>query len=359
MSARRRESIDAFAASGCGDAFHHPSDLRGDGLRVPSHTNAAAVVRDNEELCVETLNHLIATERVKTRVHPVRIVNLGVYADTNTYTVSATGIHPHTKPQFKKHASSGDADLTIKLRMEAALKKLHERSVTAIPLYVTIAQLKCMKWVRETGPVTPEEQLSEAEYPDVYAAVRAAKRANHVMLPHPPKRVPKFGMRAWIRVNGAVYQPDLGNYKHAVAVILSGRTATVIDSNAARPGVVEGALAHLFDAFGFTVAYPKLPLVNQSDTQLKAALAKLGVATTVEIQGYCASLSLAYIVDVMCTGKHTRDHVMRLYEDLGFPEPLGIVLYARTIAADLVNHCLDYFPTADMRRIHARTTLRM
>lgn len=359
MSARRRESIDAFAASGCGDAFHHPSDLREDGLHVPSHTNAAAVVRSNEELCVETLNHLIATERVKTRVHPVRIVDLGVYADANTYTVSATGIHPHTKPQFKKHATSGDAKLANKLRMEAAFKKLHERSVTAIPIYVTIAELSCTQWIQETGEVAPEMQLSEAEYPDVYAAVRAAKGMEVAVLPRPPKRIPKFGRSAWIRVNGAVYQPGVGFYKHVVAVILSGRTATVIDSNGARPDAVEGALAHLFGAFGFTVAYPKLPLVNQSDTQLKADLAKLGVATTVEIQGYCATLSLAYIVDVMCTGKHTRDHVMRLYEDLGFPEPLGIVLYARTIAADLVNHCLDYFPTADMRRIHARTTLRM
>jgi hypothetical protein len=101
-----------------------------------------------------------------------------------------------------------------------------------------------------------------------------------------------------------------------------------------------------------------LPMNLQDTDGLKHRLEQLGILTPTTIFGYCIAFSIAYIVDVVCTGKHDDAHFARVLADVC---PAGAsdedktacaAVYARAIATDVVRMCLERIEGLPQQGLH-------
>jgi hypothetical protein len=139
------------------------------------------------------------------------------------------------------------------------------------------------------------------------------------------------------------------NSGHAMCLFFTrGDVAVLVDSNSERQKYVTQLIAAFVEELGFSLGVAPLPEMNRADArETTFVLQKVGVQTPVTIGGYCASLSFAYMVDVLCTGRHDADHFLRFLKDIvprnASADVVGacIVLYARAVATDITRLCID------------------
>jgi hypothetical protein len=337
----------------CDHFFHHPSVFRTRGVDVARNVHSSGIVRSCAEMCVDALNTL-KREALRSDVGDVRVVHLTVILglrDAVQGAVRVCGPNPHTVAAPPLHAivtaEPGNAH-------GLPLRDLGAGTMTALPIYVCILVGLADRWEVCDGEPQMDEttRLSPAAYPRLYAALRNGQRADDGskrVIDTTGIEVPLFGAHAWADVDGHKWGMALDPaYQHAVGVVLTPqKDAVVVDSNAARPPHVDAVLERwLTKSMGFRFALARLPQINQDDaSEVRGVLSTLGVDTSVFINGYCASLSLAYLIDVVCTGRYETDHFLRFVEDV---VPRGasalmtracIVLYARAVANDCVRLC--------------------
>ena len=139
------------------------------------------------------------------------------------------------------------------------------------------------------------------------------------------------------------------SYSHVVAVVLTPeKKALLIDSNNTRPPIVQDCLRQFVESLGFRYVVVDLPSINQVDTNAMRAVFRthLGVESAVTIGGYCATLALCHVVDVLCTSRYDEQHLLRFLKDVmpptlsRFQQQTSVVLYARTVANDCVRMCM-------------------
>lgn len=357
MSASRRRSIDNHDRSFCGPrVFQHPSTFRTDGIRVADRVHSASVVRSCAEMCIDTINYEMRNRTIVSTSDYIRCANVSVVRSArDTYgTVSIHGPSPHTTPEDVQYAFI--TDRTPALGLDLPLAELRNNTRSHIPVYLTVEVMRLDRWGvwGEVPEFVPATRLTKREHPRLAAALeRAAGVDGEVHLPPDAGvEVPLFGGRSWMDVRGGKYAMALDySYVHAMGLVFTPHGyALLVDTNEARPGYVDEMLQTWVESLGFEYKVAQLPALNQHDSRhVKEVLTHLAIDTPVTIKGYCASLTLCYLIDTLCTQAYDETHLQSFVNDIVPPGAQGlvmqacIVLYARAIANDCLKLCLLRF----------------
>lgn len=341
----RRRSLERHEGGRCSRYFHHPAQFRDEGIEVPALVHTGHVVKTQSSLCIETLNDMIERRAIFSTgtecVHKVLFSVLRADRQTLASSISVYGRAPSTQPTRIRHAVVRQKTSHLGVNIDGLLTG----KISSIPLYVTIDIGHFDKWELFENDVnmTDEFEIQRQDYPQI-ASLIAGRSAGGTL------KVPHCGARSWMRYGGkkAGMALDL-RYTHAIAVILtSHRTAVVVDSNRDRPDYVDESLRAWVESWGFEYTVAPLPDFNQEDSrEIKTALQTLGIETPVTLGGYCASLTLAYIIDVLCTSQYDDGHFRRFLRDVTahkatteLQRKVCIVLYARAVSNDCIRECL-------------------
>ena len=351
-----RRSILQHHNSGCSAFFHHPHLFHTSGLRVASHVHSAAVARTCTELCVDTLNDMKHKGAFITTSDYIRFVEFSVVRGKNgTFgAVSVHGSRPYMSPNDVKHAVVRSRTP----RLGLPINDLLSGKVSTIPIFLFVRVMNHNKWdlVDNVTSLTGHTRLNKQEYPSIAAAFGRGRLLlgdnGHYMEidgGDSEMEVPVYGARAWMEHGGHRWAMTLDNrYVHGIALILtSDGSGMLIDSNTARPTYVDETIRSWVESIGFRYDVARLPETNLEDAdEIKDTLSRLNIETPMTITGYCASLTLCYLIDVICTGNYTPDHLVRFINDIVPPHATGtlaltcIVLYTRAVMNDLIKICL-------------------
>ena len=344
----RRQSIASHDVE-CGSVFHHPSAFRYEGIRVADRVHSSVVIKSCPELCIDTVNDLKRRNVFHSRAGFVRMAELSVIHDSSgnvAGTVGLHGPHPYTAPNefIHRHVTRN------RNQMGLPIAHLHNGKISHIPMFVNIRIMRLNRWdsfLNEPG-FTSSTRLTKSEYPKLFAALERSALEPTLTLDDTNVEIPRFGIRGWIDWKGYQWAMEVDSYDHAVAVVLTqNRDAILIDSNDTRPQSVSIILHEWMKSLGFTYKVANIPSMNYQDTKLvRAVLAQLHIDTPMTIGGYCASLTLCYLVDSMCTHKYDDQHLIRFFRDIVPPDSselvskMCILLYARAITNDCLKACI-------------------
>ena len=147
------------------------------------------------------------------------------------------------------------------------------------------------------------------------------------------------------------------DYSHALAVVFTQEgDAVVVDSNPDRPEYADAVIRQWVESLGFRYRVSRLPSMNQYDSDsVREVLKKLAIDTPVTIGGYCVSLTLTYLIDMLCTERYDDSHLTRFFNDIAPPNAhalvtqVCIVLYARAITNDCLKMCMRRLRTGNVR----------
>lgn len=353
---KRRESAAAFDAGACARHFQHSSQLKQGGLRVTDDLHSAHWVRSSLEVCVQALNDLKLHRTLVTTADYIRFVDFGVMrrpTPTGGFTTrTSVRVHkrrPHTHPQeVSSVLVPADDDertpLDQRLNLRRAFADMQSGAVSVVPLLLRMNVMWMHEWKSFGGGEAPDMELAPTTHPGLFAFLDGrGSMADAEFLPQ--------GMHNWVRHGGEVKAPKMDNYMHAVCLFFQpDGVAVMVDTNDGRPEYVGRAVADFAAELGFELRIANLPEVNRADSKESSALLRrVGIQTPEDskLGGYCAALSLAYMVDVFCTGRHDPRHFVRLIDDVVpryAPEDAAsacIALYARALASDLLQLCVD------------------
>ncbi len=351
----RRESLVRHARSGCGEFFQHPAAFARDGIRVATRVHSSAVARSCVEFFVDTLNdmkyHGVIAAATSDYIRFARVsVIRGPSRQTTHGTVRLYGPRPHTEPDRVHHAVIGTRTPSLTL----PIADLRAGRLTHIPVFLTVDVMRLDRWevVDDVPEMTAQTRLTRERYPRLAAALAAATRGgSEVRHVHGTDalEVPVFGAHAWMQVDGHRWAMQIDpSYRHAIALVFtSSGDAVVIDSNAARPEYADAMLARWVESLGFAYRVATLPGINQEDSnRMTRVLSRLDINTPMTITGYCTSITLAYLIDVLCTDRYDDGHLARFLADLVPPDAddvltqACVILYARAVAHDCLRLCL-------------------
>ena len=344
-SKKGRESVLLHGQSGCAAFFHHSWDMRADGVRVPRSVHTGLIVQLCSEMCVDTLNDMIVTGRLRTSCGFVRATHVNVMRleksphAGSTASVSVRGPRPYMQPLDIQHALIG----TTTPHLGLPIAELLAGHISAIPLYVAINVGYRDRWeLHDDHPaLAPEYEMDVNEYPNLHSYLRGNVIG--------PNEIPLRGHNGWFRFGSKRAVMKVDPYKHMIAIVLTPeKKAFMIDSNDARPDDVDAALTQLVKSWGFELVVVELPPFNQEDTATVRAVfrKRFQIDSAVTLAGYCASLALCAVMDVLCTSKYDTGHVRRYVRDImpraltTLQQQLCVMLYARAMANDCVRQCL-------------------
>jgi len=362
----RRQSVLEHSDRRCDRFFHHPSAFRTRGVDVARNVHSSFVVRSCAKMCVDAINTL-KRDALRSETGDVQYVDMAVMRgprDAVYGAVRVYGPRPHTGA-----APPHNAIVTAEPGQAYGLplRELAAGAVATLPIYVGILVADIKQWevcdgVTEMNQAT---RLPPEEYPRLYAALRKGRRVDDGskrIIDATGVEVPLFGAYAWVDVDNHKWGMVLDTaYQHAICVVLTPqKDAVVVDSNTARPSYVDAVLeGWLTKSMGFRYALARLPQMNQEDAlEVRRVLATLGVDTSFSLAGYCTSLTLAYLIDVVCTGRYEADHFLRFVEDVvpqgasALTTQVCFVLYARAVANDCVRLCQQQIKAGNMTVCH-------
>lgn len=349
----KRDSIIRYDSVGCSIFFQHPHAFRTTGLQVAERIHTANVVKSCPEVIIDTLNEMKRRREIMSNSNYIHYTRLSVMrGERRTHgSVSVSGPFPHTNPFDVRHA-------VIKKRMprlNLPIRELLDGSITTVPVYLSIHVMRHCRWEIYNSPeLTQETRLTKVEYPNIASRLEeGAKRQQRIIefSQEDDLEIPLFGDYAWMEIGGNkwVMQIDT-HYTHAVALVFNhGGNCVMIDSNKERPIYAQTIIQQWVESLGFQLLIAKLPDINQEDSvEIKSILAQLDVDTPVSIGGYCASITMCCLVDILCTGKYDDDHILRFLSDIipaanssELTQSTCIVLFARAIASDCIKLCIN------------------
>ena len=350
----RRESAVAFESNDCSVVFQHPSLLKTSGVSVADSVNASHVLRSVDAFCVEVLNDAKKTRGFAATAAPVRYTKMTVMRRRKTTggfvrraAFKVFGSRPYTDGHTAPHAlvPSGESQTATRLGLSEALTKLRSGTVDVVPLYLATNFTDIGDWEELPAKLHESTELM----PQVYGTIPALNRVLRDGDGAEALDFPPYGIDSWVVWQGKVMAMKSENSGHAMCLFFTrGDVAVLVDSNSERQKYVTQLIAAFVEELGFSLAVAPLPEMNRADArETTFVLQEVGVQTPVTIGGYCASLSFAYMVDVLCTGRHDADHFLRFLKDIvprnASADVVGacIVLYARAVATDITRLCID------------------
>lgn len=343
----RRRSVGVHRSRKCTDFFQHPSAFEHDGLRVLKNAHTSRLMSTQVFLAVEVLEWLMDTKRLSSLSSPVRLIHSCIDADTRTTYYTFIHSTPYSNPKCT-HVRLLEEDETLGVRLGIA----HEltKEFRSIPFSFCIHEVNFSEWrlVENISPMYHQcgVKINSIDHPHAYAALRDAAYSSyskesfrfHATDVLPPGAHMIFVMDAPDGTKRS-YQPRYQE-GHAVMAALTPGDAFILDPNGSRSNVFNMASLRFMRSLDPKTHLMPTPSINQGDTaEMQRQLASIDITTQVTVAGYCASITLALLVDFLCTDDTSYKHYMRFLQDFSRKDKrhqLSVVVYARAIATDMV-----------------------